>query len=63
MVGWPMEQCGLERNKIGEISVPGNSAQEITRFTVDVSKFVDHLDKKHAIFLLPKAKGEKNFLI
>lgn len=39
------------------ISVPGNSAQEITRFTVDVSKFVDHLDKKHAIFLVAEGEG------
>lgn len=38
--------------KIGEINVPANSAQETTPFAVDVSKFVDHLDKKHAIFLV-----------
>ncbi len=37
--------------KIGEIIVPANSIQETTRFAIDVSKFVDHLDKKHAIFL------------
>jgi len=38
--------------KIGEINVPANSAPEITNFTIDVSSFVDHLDKKHAIFLV-----------
>lgn len=43
--------------KIGEIVVPDNSAQEVTRFAVNVSKFVDHLDKKHAIFLV--AEGEE----
>ena len=42
---------GMEK-KIGEIDVPANSAQEITQFTVDVSSFVDQLDKKHAIFLV-----------
>jgi len=38
--------------KIGEINVPANSAQETAKFTVDVSAFVDNLDKKHAIFLV-----------
>jgi hypothetical protein len=38
--------------KIGEINVPSNSAQETTQFTIDVSSFVDKLDKKHAIFLV-----------
>lgn len=43
--------------KIGEIVVPANSAQEITKFTIDVSKFVDHLDKKHAIFLVAEGSS------
>lgn len=43
--------------KIGEIKVPANSAQEITSFSVDVSAFVDKLDKKHAIFLV--AEGDR----
>ncbi|NMC41095.1 MAG: hypothetical protein GYA43_07985 [Bacteroidales bacterium] len=38
--------------KIGEINVPANSVQEITKFTIDVSAFVDKLDKKHALFLV-----------
>lgn len=38
--------------KIGEIIVPANSPEEITKFTTDVSAFVDKLDKKHAIFLV-----------
>jgi len=38
--------------KIGEINVPANSRQEITKFTIDVSAFVDKLDKKHAVFLV-----------
>lgn len=38
--------------KIGEINVPANSRQEITKFTINVSAFVDKLDKKHAVFLV-----------
>ena len=41
--------------KIGEIIVPANSAMETTKFTVDVSTFVDNLDKKHAIFLVAES--------
>ncbi|MBA79522.1 MULTISPECIES: hypothetical protein [unclassified Leeuwenhoekiella] len=37
--------------QIGEIIVPANAENEITQFTVDVSEFVEKLDKKHAIFL------------
>ena len=43
--------------KIGEIVVPDNSVQEITQFAVNVSEFVDHLDKKHAIFLVAEGEG------
>ena len=46
--------------KIGEINVPANSAQETTRFTIDVSEFVDHLDKKHAIFLVAESSSPNN---
>lgn len=42
--------------KIGEIVVPSNSAQELTQFAIDVSKFVDNLDQKHAIFLVAEGK-------
>jgi arabinoxylan arabinofuranohydrolase len=41
--------------KIGEIIVPANSAQETTRFTINVSQFIDRLDKKHAIFLVAES--------
>lgn len=49
----------MERDKIGEIVVPENSVQEVTQFAVDVSQFVDHLDKKHAIFLVAEGEGEE----
>jgi hypothetical protein len=42
--------------KIGEIVVPANTARELTRFTIDVSRFVNHLEKKHAIFLVAEGK-------
>ncbi|MGD9557993.1 MAG: hypothetical protein AB7V25_13300, partial [Mangrovibacterium sp.] len=48
----PWDNETWKGKKIAEIAVPANSPQEITKFTVDVSTFVDHLDKKHAIFLV-----------
>jgi arabinoxylan arabinofuranohydrolase len=48
----PWDNAIWKGKKIGEINVPANSAQEITKFTVDVSSVVDNLDKKHAIFLV-----------
>ncbi|MBZ4044688.1 hypothetical protein [Flavobacterium hibisci] len=48
--------------KIGEIVVPQNAAQNITQFTIDVAKFVDGLDKKHAIYLVAEGNdGESLF--
>jgi hypothetical protein len=48
----PWDNATWKGKKIGVITVPANSAQEITKFTLDVSSFVDNLDKKHAIFLV-----------
>ncbi|MBP1674231.1 MAG: hypothetical protein H6Q24_369 [Bacteroidetes bacterium] len=48
----PWDDDTWKGKKIGEINVPANSSLEITKFTIDVSAFVDHLDKKHAIFLV-----------
>ena len=48
----PWDNNTWKGKKIGEIIVPANSSQETTKFTVDVSSFVDGLDKKHAIFLV-----------
>ncbi len=52
----PWKNAIWNGKKIGEIIVPANSAQEVTKFTVDVSNFVDNLDKKHAIFVV--AEGD-----
>lgn len=51
----PWDNAAWKGKKIGEIIVPANSAQKTTKFTIDVSKFVDHLDKKHAIFLVAES--------
>jgi arabinoxylan arabinofuranohydrolase len=48
----PWDNDTWKGKKIGEINVPANSAQETTKFTIDVSAIVDNLDKKHAIFLV-----------
>lgn len=52
----PWNNATWNGKKIGEIVVPADSKQETTKFTIDVSKSVDNLDKKHAIFLV--AEGD-----
>lgn len=56
----PWDNQTWKGKKIGEIVVPANSAQGTTQFTIDVSKFVDHLDKKHAIFLVAEGDDAGN---
>jgi len=53
----PWDNDTWKGTKIGEISVPSNSARETTQFSIDVSKFVDNLNKKHAIFLVAEQGG------
>lgn len=53
----PWDNEAWKGTKIGEIVIPDNSVQEITQFAVNVSEFVDHLDKKHAIFLVAEGEG------
>lgn len=52
----PWDNAVWKGKKIGEITVPANSAGDITKFTADVSEAVDNLDKKHAVFLV--AEGD-----
>ncbi len=59
MLNGPWANDAWNGQKIGEISVPANSSQTITQFVVDVSTFVENLDKKHAIFLVAEG-GEGN---
>ncbi|MCH7404997.1 hypothetical protein [Belliella aquatica] len=44
--------------KIGVIEVPANSKNESTKFKIDVSEYVDQLDKKHAVYLV--AEGDES---
>ncbi|MGB8491119.1 MAG: hypothetical protein WCE64_08670 [Bacteroidales bacterium] len=48
----PWDNDTWKGKKIGEINVPANSQQGTSKFTINVSAFVDRLDKKHAIFLV-----------
>jgi arabinoxylan arabinofuranohydrolase len=48
----PWEGDTWKGKKIGEINVPANAAQEVTKFTIDVASSVDNLGQKHAIFLV-----------
>jgi arabinoxylan arabinofuranohydrolase len=48
----PWDNATWKGKKIAEIVVPANSKQEATQFTADVAKYVDNLDKKHAIYLV-----------
>lgn len=58
----PWENDPWKGKKIGEIIVPANHTEEISRFTIDVSPFTDHLDKKHALFLVAEgAESEPLF--
>jgi hypothetical protein len=53
----PWDNATWKGKKIAEIVVPANSKQEVTQFTADVARFVDGLDKKHAIFLVAEGAG------
>lgn len=53
----PWDNATWKGKKIGEVIVPANAKQETTQFAVDVAKFVDHLDKKHAIYLVAESAG------
>lgn len=55
----PWDNAAWKGKKIGEIVVPANSKQEVTKFTIDVAKFVEGLDKKHAIFLVAEGADQE----
>ena len=52
----PWDNDTWKGTKIGEINVPANSVHKTTQYTIDVSEFVDNLDKKHAIFLVAESE-------
>lgn len=55
----PWDNSTWKGKKIGEILVPANSKRELTKFTVDVARFVEGLDKKHSIFLVAESISEE----
>lgn len=57
----PWDNATWKGKRIGEIFIPANSAQEITKSTIIVSPFVDELDGKHAIFLVAQGVGSEDF--
>ncbi|MDL2210983.1 hypothetical protein LJB79_00150 [Bacteroides sp. OttesenSCG-928-M17] len=56
----PWDNSTWKGKKIGVIDVPANSEQVTTQFKVDVSAFVDRLDKKHAIYLVAEGADAGN---
>ena len=48
----PWDNDTWKGKKIGEINVPANAANEVTKFTIDVAASVDNLGKKHAVYLV-----------
>ena len=58
MLDGPWENNVWNGKKIGEIIVPANSTQEVTKFSVNVSEYVDNLDKKNAIYLVAEGNSE-----
>lgn len=61
MLDGPWSNDAWNGKQIGQIVVPANSPQEITKFTIDVSEMVDNLGEKHAIYLV--ADGEPGSLL
>lgn len=61
MLDGPYENAAWNGKKLGVITVPANSAQTTTQFTLDVASIVDKLDKKHAIYLIAEGGSENLF--
>ena len=59
----PWDNSVWKGKKIGEITVPAGSIQEITQYTIDVSEVVDKLDKKHAIFLVAESNAKEKLCV
>lgn len=54
----PWDNAVWKGTRLGEISVPAGSVQEVTRFSLDVSAAVDGLDGKHAVYLVAEGAGQ-----
>jgi len=56
----PWNNDAWKGTKIGEIVVPANAAKEVTQFDLNVSEFVDNLEKKHALYLVAEGDNKEN---
>jgi len=54
----PWDNATWKGKKIGEINVPANAPQEVTKFTIDVASAVENLKRKHALFLVAEGPAE-----
>lgn len=54
----PWDNATWKGKKIGEIIVPAGSKQDVTQYTANVSRFIDNLDKKHAIYLVAEGSEQ-----
>ena len=52
----PWDNYAWKGKKLGEIVVPANASPTSTKFTLDVSKVVDNMGGKHAIFLVAESQ-------
>ncbi len=52
MMDGPWDNEVWKGKKIGEIRIPAGAPKGVGKYTVDVAAFVDHLDGKHAIYLI-----------
>jgi hypothetical protein len=55
----PWDAAPWKGKKIGQITVPANSKSELTKFTIDVARYVEGLGKKHAIFLVAESTSQE----
>ena len=54
----PWDNDTWKGTKIGEITVPSGSAEEVTGYTLDVASAVEGLNGKHAIYLVAEGEGD-----
>ena len=54
----PWDNATWNGKKIGEITVPAGSAEEVTGFAINVAEAVEGLSGKHAIYLVAEGEGD-----
>jgi len=59
MLDGPWTNDAWQGKKIGEVAVNGARVDELKHFSIDVSEAVDHLDGKHAIYLVVEGPADQ----